>query len=185
MMSNLSRTIFSILCLAVAGPLFSAGTGSFWLTADQAGQRLMKQERYLEAAETFEDPAWRGVAYYRGGDFDSAAAVLGRVRGAEAAFNRGNALLFLGRYEEAIDSYGQALEMRPGWPAAQQTLDIARARLDRLAPPEDDAGGTGGKLGADKIVFDDTGRVNKSGSEQETDGGARSKCHGRVTFFPS
>ena len=36
---------------------------------------------------------------------------------------------------------------------------------------EDDAGGTGGQLEADEIVFDDTGRVNKSGAETETEGG--------------
>ena len=40
-----------------------------------------------------------------------------------------------------------------------------------LAPPESDAGGTGGQLEADEIVFDDTGRVEASGSETVTEGG--------------
>ena len=41
--------------------------------------------------------------------------------------------------------------------------------MQALAPPDDDFGGTGGQLEADKIVFDDTGRVNKSSSEQVID----------------
>jgi Ca-activated chloride channel family protein len=40
-----------------------------------------------------------------------------------------------------------------------------------LAPPDDDAGGTGEEVEADEIVFDDTGRVDKSGTESENEGG--------------
>jgi len=40
---------------------------------------------------------------------------------------------------------------------------LAEARQQAMAPSEDDAGGTGGKLGADEVVFD----LNKDkGSEQ-------------------
>ncbi len=38
-----------------------------------------------------------------------------------------------------------------------------------METPDDDFGGTGGQLEADEIVFDDTGRVNKSSSEQVMD----------------
>ncbi len=141
------------------------GLLDLWLTPNQQGQRLLGQERFSEAAERFEDPARRAAAYYRGGDFESAAALYGALPGAEASFNRGNALVMLGRYEEAISSYEQALEQKPGWPEAEQNRAIAAVRLERLAPAEDDAGGTGGKLGADEIRFDDTGRVDKAGSE--------------------
>jgi Ca-activated chloride channel family protein len=81
----------------------------------------------------------------------------------------------LGRYEEAIESYGRALDSRPDWPEAEQNREIARVRLERLAPPDDDAGGTGGALGADEIVFDDSGRVNESGSEVVSEGGEMSE----------
>jgi len=144
---------------------------SWWLTPDQQGQRLFTQGRFPEASERFEDPEWRGVAYFRAGDFEKAAGVLGRVRSPEAAYNRGNALVLLGRYDEAIESYELALEMRNGWVAAQENLAIAIARKQRLAPPESDAGGTGGMLEADEIVFDDSGRVGRTGTETVTEGG--------------
>jgi Ca-activated chloride channel family protein len=143
----------------------------WWLTADQQGQRLFSQGRYLEAAEVFETPAYRGAAFYRGGDFESAASVFGRLRSPEAAYNRGNSLLMLGRYDDAISAYEQALEARPDWQAAMENLAIAKARRDRMKPPDDDAGGTDGQLEADEIVFDETGRVDKSGREHETEGG--------------
>jgi Ca-activated chloride channel family protein len=93
------------------------------------------------------------------------------MRSPEAAYNRGNALVMLGRYDEAIQSYEDALIARADWTEAQENLAIARVRMEKLAPPESDEGGTGGQLEADEIVFDDTGRVNKSGSEEVTTGG--------------
>lgn len=144
----------------------------WWLSPDQQGWRLAQQGEYRRAAELFEDPWHKGAAYYRAGDFEQAAAVWGRLRGPEAAYNRGTALILLGQYEAAIAALEIALEQRPAWAAAAQNLDIAVARKARLAPLEDDAGGTGGQLGADEIVFDDTGRVDRGGTEAETEGGA-------------
>ena len=166
-MKNLLPLVFLLLP-------FQAQAGGFmdlWLTPDQQGQRLFNAEQYLEAAEAFEDPARRAASYFRGGDFESAAALYGVLATPEAAYNRGNALVMLGRYDEAIASFEKSLQLKPGWAEAQQNLDIARIRRERLQPPDDDAGGTGGQLEADEIVFDDTGRVNKSGSEVTMEGG--------------
>jgi Ca-activated chloride channel family protein len=140
-----------------------------WFTPDQQGQKLFDQGKFAVAAETFVDTERKGVAYFRAGDFENAAAVFGRIRGPEAAYNRGNSLVMLGRYAEAIQSYEQALQLKPGWEEAQQNLDISRARMEMLAPPDSDDGGTGGQLEADEIVFDDTGRVNKSEQQQEVE----------------
>jgi Ca-activated chloride channel family protein len=163
--------VFALCFLAFPGVALAGGWADWWLTPDQHGWRLFEQERYLEAAEVFESPGHRGAAFFRGGDFESAASVFGRMASPEAAYNRGNSLLMLGRYEEAIGSFENALAARPGWTRAEENLAIARVRLERLAPPESDAGGTGGQLEADEIVFDDSGRVNKSGSEQVAEGG--------------
>jgi len=103
------------------------------------------------------------------GDFEGAATVFGRSPSAEASYNRGNALLMQGQYDGAIESYQNALIKRPNWLEAGQNLEIARLRKQALAPPDDDYGGTGGQLEADEIVFDDTGRVNKSSGEQVID----------------
>jgi Ca-activated chloride channel family protein len=147
-----------------------AGFTALLLTPDQQGQRLFDAGRFDEAAERFTDPMRRGVALYRAGDFEAAATSFARDGSAEAAFNRGNALILLGEYEAAIQAFRRALRLRPDWQPAQTNLAIAEARLQALAPPEDDAGGTGGKLAADEIVFDLDGRTNKAKGEQEIQG---------------
>lgn len=140
-----------------------------WLTADQQGQNLMAAEKFAEAANRFEDPMRQGVAYFRDGQFEQASQAFSRVDNANSAFNRGNALVMLGEYDDAIKSYGRALQFNPDWKKAQENLALAQVRLDLLKPPEDDFGGTDGQLAADKIVFDD--RAKNSSGEQEVEVG--------------
>ncbi len=151
-----------------------ADWANWWLTPDQQGQRLFEAGEFAAAAEKFTTPDRIGAALYQAGDFAGAAAVFGRTASAAGAFNRGNALVMGGLYADAIESYELALRKRPGWSEAEQNLAIALARKAALAPPEDDAGGTGGKLAADEIVFDDSGRVAKSEQEQVIEAGDQS-----------
>lgn len=139
----------------------------WWLTPDQQGQRLADRGEFAEAAQHFTTPERIGAALYQAGDFENAAAVLGRASTLAGVFNRGNALVLLGRYEDAIASYEKALEARPGWEPAERNLAIARARLAALAPPEDDYGGTGGKLGADEIVINQEPGPSSSSDQTE------------------
>ena len=140
-----------------------------WFTPDQQGQRLMAQGEYLKAADKFTTPERIGTALFLAGDFKNAAAVLGRSATADAHYNRGNTHIMLGEYDAAIEAYHGALSKRPEWPEAEQNLQIAILRKQALAPPDDDHGGTGGMLEADEIVFDQSGRVNKSSNEQVID----------------
>lgn len=162
-----------LLAVLLLWPVLAGADGlaDWWRTPDQQGQSAFDRGEYTAAAERFADPDRRAASYFLAGDFESAAALYGRLRSAEAAYNRGNALVMLGQYEEAIASYDRALAERPAWPEAEQNREIARIRMQRLAPPEDDAGGTGGELGADEIVFDDSGRVDESGTETVAEGG--------------
>jgi Ca-activated chloride channel family protein len=140
---------------------------SLWLTTDQEGMYYFEQDKYIEAAETFLDPNWQGVAWYRAGEFKKAVQSFSRVNTAEGRFNQGNALLMHGKYEDAIASYDQALEKRPDWREAQENRELAVARAKLL----DRKGGnmTEGMLGADEIVFDN--KAGESGESVETDGG--------------
>jgi Ca-activated chloride channel family protein len=72
-----------------------------------------------------------------------------------------------GKYDAAIAGYEKVLSMKPGWSEAAENLALARVRKEKMAPPDDDAGGTGGKLGADEIVYDKRA-ANNIGDQQET-----------------
>ena len=159
-----------ILIFIVQTPVAKAlEWADLWFTPDQQGQRLMDQEEYQQAAGKFTTPEHIGAALFQAGNFEKAASVLGRSASAEAHYNRGNAHVMLGEYDAAISAYQSALGKRPDWTEAEQNLQIATLRKQALAPPDDDFGGTGGQLEADEYVFDDTGRVNKSSSEQVID----------------
>ena len=163
------RLLILTLSLTQAPSVMAFEWSDLLFTPDQQAQRLMQQGKYQQAAEKFTTPERIGTALFMAGDFESAAAVLGLSSSAEASYNRGNSLIMLGQYEPAIEAYQDALSKRPDWQEAEQNLQIAILRKQALAPPEDDYGGTGGQLEADEIVFDDTGRVNKSSSEQVID----------------
>lgn len=140
---------------------------SLWLTPDQEGMYYFRQGEYVRAAETFVDPDWQGVAWYRAGEFKQAAQAFSRLDTAEGMFNRGNALLMRGKYQDATVSYENALVKRPDWREAAENRDIAIARSKML--DVDGGNMTEGMLGADEIVFDN--KPGKRGDSVEVDGG--------------
>ena len=170
MAGQISKILFVLLLVSACAWAWRSAGGSFttlWLTPDQQGARLLAQQRPAEAAKHFRDPLWQGIALYRDGQFKEAAAVFARVDSPQAAFDRGNALLMQGKYSDAIASYDHALQRRPDWREAKANRDLAEARRQMLEPPKDDAGGTGGQLKPDEIVFDD--RPQQSGDSKEVE----------------
>lgn len=83
-----------------------------WSRPDQQGARLLDNDP-AAAAEAFQDPAWRGTALYRAGDYKSAAEQFARAEGADADYNRGNALARAGDLKGAIEAYNKTLEINP------------------------------------------------------------------------
>ncbi|WP_265946414.1 tetratricopeptide repeat protein [Dechloromonas sp. A34] len=77
--------------------------------ADDA--RPVWSDRLLAVAPLV-DPCWRAVAHYRLARYREAAALWRDCPGADAAFNRGNALARAGQFDEAILAYDQALALR-------------------------------------------------------------------------
>ena len=93
----------------------------------------LRRGDYTEAAQRFEDPLWKGTAFYYNQDFTSALAEFAKVDTARGWFNRGNALAHLERYEEATEAYRHALELKPDYPEAQANLEYLERREAVLA----------------------------------------------------
>lgn len=104
----------------------------FWLTANQRGDQLFREGKFADAAQMYNDPLRIGVAQYRDGKFKEAAQTFLRVPGADGAFNRANAFVMSGKYDDAITSYGKALDLRPGWKEAEENKALAIARRDKM-----------------------------------------------------
>jgi Ca-activated chloride channel family protein len=162
-------TVVMIGALAACGvalAVASAVDPDFWSSPDQRGDRLFRDGRYSEAAQEYRDPYRRGVALYRGGDFKGADAAFAAASSPEAAFDRGNSLLLLGKYDDAIKSYDRALSLRPQWAEAADNRALAAARRDRLKTTGGDE--TGGQVKADKTVFE---KGKTPGEKTEAAGG--------------
>jgi len=104
-----------------------------WFTPDQRGWRLLQQNRHQEAARQFFDQRWRGVAAYRSGDYETALAAFSTDGSAVGHFNRGNALVALGRLQAALSAYDQALAQNPQFDDARFNR---RLLLEALKPDE-------------------------------------------------
>ena len=138
------------------------------VTADQSGYRLFEGEQYAEAAESFTDPMWKGVALFKQGEFKAATGIFSGYDTAEGAFNHGNALVMQGKYEDAATRYQRALEIRPGWEPAEVNLGIALGRAKQVETKGGDM--TGGEMGADDITFD-KGKPPEGAGEEQVEGG--------------
>ncbi|MEM9644997.1 MAG: tetratricopeptide repeat protein [Planctomycetota bacterium] len=149
---TLAITVCAIVLASREGP-------DFWKSSDQRGQDLAEQNDWKSAAETFTDPFRRGEAQFRSGDFKGAASTFAGLPGNDALFNHANSRVMLGEYDKAVRLYDQLLvelpeEELPEREDATTNRAIAAGRAERLR----DEGGemTGGMLGADEIVFNDS-----------------------------
>jgi Ca-activated chloride channel family protein len=103
---------------------------SLWLRADQRARREFDAGNAQVAAELFKDPAWKGAAQYRAGDYQATVESLEKTEDLEGHYNKGNALARLGQYEEAIASYDQVLEQMPDHEDAKHNKALLEDELE-------------------------------------------------------
>ena len=165
-LSAVSAFALGLPCLRGDAPCTPSG---LLQTPDQRGRRLFENGDFAAAAEAFADPAWRATAQYRDGAFERAASLWAGLPGPEAAYDRGNALALLGRYEDAVAAYDRALALRPDWEDAGVNRGIAAQRAARLRFEGGEM--TGGMLEADDFVFSDDAGSQPPGETETSPGG--------------
>ena len=130
---------------------------SLWLTPDQQARRAYEALEFRQAYETFEDPAWKGVAAYDSGLYAESAAAFGRIATAEGFYNRGNAFMKARDYGKAIVAYEQAVAEAPDWTEARENLELAVYTLEYIERVREQSDtGDESEMSADDYVFDNT-----------------------------
>ena len=99
--------------VSVPQPAMASVWDDLWQRRDQQAYRSLQAGQLEQAEQLAKDPLQRGTAAYRADKFDRALQDFSAAEGANADYNRGNALARLGRYEEAIAAYEQALKAQP------------------------------------------------------------------------
>lgn len=111
----------------------------YWFTPDYQGQRLSDKGAYEEAAERYDAPLRKGVAYFKAEDYEAAINAFSRDTTARGAYNLGLAYYENGDYAAAEMAFGRAAEMDPQLEQArqnQQQLSRLRAGAEELDPAE-------------------------------------------------
>lgn len=140
----------------------AADWAGMWLTSDQQGRIAFDKGDFEAAAEHFADPMWKGTSLYRAGKFADALDSFAAVDSAESWYDQGNALLHLGKLDEAVAAYKKALERRTGWPDAVVNLAIAEKLVQQKKDDEQEQQ-QDPNLPPDSIQFDDKGKDGKAG----------------------
>lgn len=104
---------------------------NLWQRPDQQAQRLFAEGNSRDAAQKFIDPAWRGAAQYRSGDYENAAQSLESLHSADAHYNRGNALAQAGKLQDAIAAYDAALKANPTMDDAKFNRELVKKQLEQ------------------------------------------------------
>lgn len=148
-MLGFRRGWLMIVVLAVALPMPQANAFSLpdlWLRADQQTARALEEGDVERAKTLAPTPEWRGGAAYRAGDYEAALHDYEQATGARGAYNKGNALAKLGRYEEALAAYDDALKQSPGMEDAKANRDaVAEFLKEHREQNKGEKGNEGGK----------------------------------------
>ena len=160
------------LCLvALPPPADALDWEGWWRNDDQRALQRYQRQEFGAAAELFEEPNWRGGAQYRDGDYAAALESWQRRDDAIAAYNRGNALAALGRYEEAIEAYDALLRRDPAHADArhnkQQIEEWLRRQQQQQAGQQQGEGQQQGQQGQQDQQQGQQGQPQAGESETE------------------
>jgi Ca-activated chloride channel family protein len=131
-------------------PARASGAQDWWRRPDQQAHARMQA----------------GVQAYQQGDYARAQALWAPLAGADAAYDRGNALARQGRLREAVAAYDEALRLQPRMDDAIANRKAVLAALKRQAPQ-------GGNQQPDK------GQQDKDRQQPPTDAGQDARQPGR------
>jgi len=109
-----------------------------WQRQDQQAHKALLAGEVERASGLAKDPLRKGVAEFRKGDYEAAVEDFSLTDSAEAAYNKGNALAKLGKFQQAINAYDQALKQQPGMEDAEYNREAIEKLLQQQKQSQQD-----------------------------------------------
>lgn len=133
-----------VLCLpTLPRPVYALEWDNLWQRADQKAAEQLKNNSTGSPppAEVFTDPEWKAAARYRAGQYQQALESLQGVDTADALYNKGNALAKLGRYQEALQAYDEALKRQADHEDAKYNREQVEKMMQQQQSDQSKKGG--------------------------------------------
>jgi len=118
--------IVVLLIIPVPDEAYAMDLQQLWLNQNQQAQQQLQQGNAQQAAELFNNPEWKAAAQYRAGQYQQSIDTLQGINSAEALYNKGNALARLGKTQEAIAAYDEALKQQPKHEDAEYNRNLLK-----------------------------------------------------------
>ena len=114
---------------------------SWWQTPfmndNQEALNSYQRGKYKDAVNQFNDDTWKASSLYKSGDYEGALNAFKNIPGPESLYNQGNALAKLGKLEDAIKKYEQALSEAPDFDDARTNKKIVEDLLKQQQQNQD------------------------------------------------
>jgi Ca-activated chloride channel family protein len=149
-------------------PAMAFAMEDLWQRQDQQAHKALLDGDLEAAAKLARDPLRKGAAEYKQGNYEAAAKEFASAQGSEAAYNEGNALAKLGKYEEAIDAYKEALKEQNNMQDARYNKEAVETLLDQQKQQQQQQQKQNNKQGEKQDQ--QQGEEGEEGEEGEQDG---------------
>jgi len=125
------KTLIVLLIIFIPQLTFAFSWSDLWQRPDQQAANALKEGHAKQAAETFTQPMWKGVANYRAKDYKKSLQSFSESETSLANYNRGNALAHIGKYKQAIKAYDQSIEQQSNFEDAIYNRDLLKKLLEQ------------------------------------------------------
>ena len=131
--------------LFLAFPIQAMKWSDLWQSSDQQAALALSRGHYQQAAEQFKRLDWRAVAYYKSGHYQEALNTWNqlllksekemvthspnKILLSDIYFDRGNTLVKMGLYQEAVFSYQKAIVLNPNNDDGKFNLELLNQLL--------------------------------------------------------
>jgi Ca-activated chloride channel family protein len=141
-----------------------------WETRDQQAFKSLQAEQPEKAASLAKNPSLAADAWYRSGDYAQAAHAWSTLEGADAHYNRGNAMAVAGDLDGAIAAYDEALALDETHEDAQANRDIVEQMKQQQEQEQQEQEQQGDEQSQEPEESEtEPGEEGEEGEEQEAD----------------
>ena len=128
---------FYVALLAFTLPLTTPKVeASIWKNSQQNAYEALQDGNYTQASENFHDPDWKAAALFKDKQYKQAEAIYSQQttanpKNATTLYNLGNAQAMQKKYQQALESYQQALAIQPDFAQAKANKEAVEKLLEQ------------------------------------------------------